>query len=255
MESIDQADEYRRLQQLYAEMSDAQIEAMSAEVEDLTDIAQQVLRAEISKRGLEPQGQDAQRDPREAARQALRAEKAERDLEGRDQDSPDDAADAAEARSLAGILNLGARDPLREGYDPTAFDLVPIWGITDSTQARQFMILLDSAGIKAYLGPDNVESVEDYRGRYETGVELKVMKFQAKFASGLLQPHAPPETERRPSDDADYAVFCPSCNSRDVIFQGLDVEPGKGPAPDAKYNWTCAACGHEWKDDGTEKVA
>jgi hypothetical protein len=250
MDSANQADEYRRLEELYAEMSDAQIEAMSGEMEDLTDIAQQVLRAEISKRGLGPQGQDAQQDPREAARQALRAEKAGRDLEARDHDLPDGAADAAEARSLTGILNLGARDPLRNGYDPTAFDLVCIWGVTDSTQARQLISLLDSAGVKAYLGPDNVEGVEDYRGSYEDGVELKVMKFQAKFASGLLQPHAPPETERDSSGDADYAVFCPSCNSRDVIFQGLDAEPGKEPAPDAKFNWTCDACGHQWKGDG-----
>jgi hypothetical protein len=254
MGSIDQADEYRHLEELYAEMSDAQIEAMSGEMEDLTDIAKQVLRTEISKRGLGPQGGEAQQDPREAARRALRAEKAERDLEAPDQDSPEDAADAAESRTLAGLLNLGARDSLRKGYDPTAFDLVRIWGVRDSNEARQFMSLLDSAGVKAYLGPDNVERAGDYRGSYEDGVDLQVMKFQAKFAAYLLHQHAPPDTEKDSADDADYAVFCPSCNSRDVIFQGLDVEPGKEPAPDAKYNWTCPACGHEWKDDGIEKV-
>jgi DNA-directed RNA polymerase subunit M/transcription elongation factor TFIIS len=255
MESINQADEYHRLQELYAEMSDAQIDGMSAEMENLTEIAQQVLRAEISRRGLGPQGLGAQQDPREAARQALRAEKAERDLEAPDQDSAGEAEDAVEARSLVGLLNLGARDPLSKGYDPTAFDLVGIWNVSDPTQARQFMSLLDSAGVKAYLGPDSVERVEDYRGRYEEGVELKVMKFQAKLASDLLHQHAPPETEKDSLEDADYAVFCPSCNSRDVIFQGLDVEPGKEPAPGAKYNWTCSACGHVWKDDGIEKVA
>jgi hypothetical protein len=255
MGSVDQADEYRRLEELYAEMSDAEIEAMSDEMEDLTEIARQVLRGEISKRGLGPQGGDAQQDPREAARQALRAEKAERDLEAPDQDSPEDAADAAESRTLVGLLNLGARDPLRKGYDPTAFDLVRIWGVPDSNVARQFMSLLDSAGVKAYLGPDNVERAEDYRGSYEDGVALKVMKFQAKFAADLLHQHAPPDTEKGSAGDADYAVFCPSCNSRDVIFQGLGVEPGKEPAPEAKYNWTCPACGHEWKDNGIEKVA
>src|SRR5947209_3609431 len=49
MEHINQADEYRRLEELYAEMGDEQIEAMSGQMEDLTDIAQQVLRAEMSR--------------------------------------------------------------------------------------------------------------------------------------------------------------------------------------------------------------
>ena len=114
------------------------------------------------------------------------------------------------------------------------------------------MRVLDSAGVKAYLGPDNAESVEEYGGSYEGGVEIKVMKFQAKSAYGRLQVYAPPEAEKDSPDDG-YAVVCPSCNSRDVIFQGLDSQQGKQSERDAKYNWICAACGHRWMDDGTEK--
>jgi len=250
MGEINQADELGRLEELYGELTDAQIEAMWDEMEDFTDTARQALRAEIAKRGLDKGGRNAQEDPLEAARQALRAEGAERS-EARGQDSPE-AAGAPEARSLTGILNLPAEDALWKGCDPTAFDLVVIWNVTEPIQARQFMRLLDSAGIKAYLGPDNVESVEEYGGSYEGGVEIKVMKFQAKSAYGRLQVYAPPETEEDSSDDG-YGVLCPSCNSRDVIFQGVGSQPGKQPELDAKYNWVCAACGHGWSDDGIEK--
>ena len=254
MENTNQAEEYRRLEELYADMSDAQVEEMSGQMEDLTEIAQQALRAEIPKRGL-GQDQQTQEDSREAARQAVLAERAERNLDAGDQDPGNDAADTAESRTLSGILNFGAADPLRSGVDPTAFDLIGIWNVADATQARQFMSLLDAAGVKAYLGADNVERAEDYRGSYEDGVEIKVMKFQAKFAAGILRLRAPPDVEGARSDDAEYAVFCPSCSSPDVIFQGLDADPGKEPAPDTKYNWTCAACGHQWKDEGFEKIA
>ncbi len=253
MEDINQAEEYRRLEELYARMSDGEIEALSGQIEDFTDIARQVLRAEVAKRGLGPAGQDASKDSIEAARQALRAAKAQRDLEAQDGRPPEDTANPAEGEVGADLLNPGVGDPLREGFDPTAYDLVRIWYVDDPNQARQVMGLLDSAGVKAYLGPEDAGSVDDYKGSYEAGVEIKVMKFQARFALDGLRRFASPETQQDSPEDADYAVCCPKCNSQDVIFQGLDTQPGQGSAPDAKYTWTCDACGHQWKDDGIEQ--
>jgi hypothetical protein len=242
MESINQADEYRRLEELYSEMSDTQIEEMSGQMEDLTDIAQQVLRAEVSKRGLGPRGLDPAEDPVEAARRALRAEVSEQGSDAQGQDTTIQS-------------DPFLRDPFPSGIDPAGYDMYGVWTATDASEARQIMTFLESEGLNAFLGPENVESVDSYRGSYDEGVEIKVMKFQAKVAILALRRFAAREPQREPSGDADYAVFCPSCNSRDVIFQGIDVEPGKEPEPDTKYNWTCAACGHQWKDDGIEKVA
>ena len=87
MENINQADKYRRLEELYAEMSDQEIEAMSGLMVDFTDIAKQVLRAEISKRGLGPRGLDAAEVPVKVARRALNAEICEQELDAQGLDT------------------------------------------------------------------------------------------------------------------------------------------------------------------------
>ena len=51
-EHIDQAEQLRRLHELYAEMSDGQLRVMAAGMNGLTEVAQQTLRAEFSRRGL-----------------------------------------------------------------------------------------------------------------------------------------------------------------------------------------------------------
>ena len=242
MENIDQADEYRHLESLYAEMSDQQIEAMSGRMEDFTDIAQQVLRAEISKRGLGSRGLDPTEDPVEAARRALRAEISEQGSDAQGQDA---------ARQSDPFL----RDAFPSGLDPSGYDMFVVWHPPDASEARQIMSFLESEGLKPYLGPENVENVDDYQGGYEEGVEIKVMKFQAKFAVLALRRFAAREPQREPSEDDDFAACCPKCKSRDIVFQSIEVEPGKEPGPDAKCNWTCGACGHQWKDDGIENVA
>ena len=59
MEYIDQAEESRRCRELYALMSDFELQALAEKFSDLTEFAQQALRAEFSKRGLQMQAQSA----------------------------------------------------------------------------------------------------------------------------------------------------------------------------------------------------
>jgi hypothetical protein len=247
METIDHSDEYRRLQELYADMSDSRLEQMADGIDDLTEIAQQVLRAEMAKRGLGAPLQGAAAV--EIARQAL-----QRELSEPDEDAPFAAAAKEEDPILA---RESPADPNNRGsgipnLDPHAYDPIAIWYVDDPAKAQHIMGILNSAGIKSYLGPDNVENVEDYKGSYEDGVEVKVMKFQARFAVDGLRRVLPPEPERESADDTGYAIGCPKCNSEDLIFQGIVVEAGKGSAPVEKNSWTCDACGHQWKDDGIE---
>ncbi len=53
MESMNNTDQYRKLEELYEDMSDSRLEEMAGQIDDLTEIAQVVLRAEISRRGLD----------------------------------------------------------------------------------------------------------------------------------------------------------------------------------------------------------
>jgi len=58
MHSTDQAEELRKLETLYEQMSDGELRALDEKPEDLTDIAQQVLRVEVARRGLQAQPSD-----------------------------------------------------------------------------------------------------------------------------------------------------------------------------------------------------
>ena len=242
MEYPNQADEYRRLEALYAEMSDEQIEAMAGKMEDFTELAQQVLRAEMSKRGLGPKGLDPPEDPVEAARRALQAEMSEQD-------------GATQAQDVATQADPYLRDPFPSWLEPGGYDKVEVWCVEGASKAREIMSVLESAGFKPYLGRDNAESVDDYHGSYEGGVDIKVMKFQARYAIEELRRYAARAPEPEPSEEEDLSACCPNCNSKEIVFQSIEVDPGKDRVKDGKFNWTCDACGHRWTDDGIEKLA
>src|ERR1035438_1250493 len=48
--------DWQRLTQLYSEMGDGELEELNASIGDLTEVAQQVLRDEMKKRGLNEPG-------------------------------------------------------------------------------------------------------------------------------------------------------------------------------------------------------
>jgi len=245
MEYTNQADAYRKLQDLYTEMSDSRIESMAENIEDLTEIAQQVLRAEISKRGLDAQPQDAA--PIEIARRSLQSELSDPVTPFH---TPRHEADLFDSKENPADPN--ERGKVIPQLDPHAYDPVAIWVVPDSEKARQIMGILDTAGIKCFLGPENVENVDEFKGDYEGGVEIKVMKFQARFAQDGLRRVVPPEPDEKSSVEEEFSISCPKCNSPDVVFQGLVEEEGKNSAAVAKNSWACDACGHQWKDDGIE---
>ena len=243
MGHIEQSDAYRKLQELYADMSDSRIESMAENIDDLTEMAQQVLRAEMSKRGLDAQSQDV--PSVEIARQALQS------------GLSDPLAPFHAPRHEADLFpsNENPVDPNEHGkvipqLDPHAYDPVPIWVVTNSEKARQIMGILDTAGIECYLGPENVENVDDFKGDYEAGVEIKVMKFRARFAQDGLRRVVPPEPEEQSSEADEFSTSCPKCNSPEVIFLGLVEGDGKDATAKGKNSWSCDACGHHWEDEG-----
>lgn len=241
MDDAYRSDDYRHLEERYAQMSDAKIEAMSEQMDDLTEIAQSVLRAEMAKRGLGSGAPGGADDPVEAARRAVRAEFAARGTE------------EEERRTGQTVWDRFVQDDVPPALDPSAYQLFPVWTVSDEAEARIIMNLLQSAGVKAYLGPEKVETVEDYHGSYEHGVEVKVMNFQAKFATEGLRRFGPRDAWEE-AIQKDYAIACPNCKSEDVVFESLAVEPGKEPGTNAKYHWTCDACGHHWTDEGIEEA-
>lgn len=246
----DQADEHRQLQERYAELSDARLMEMYEEIDDYTETAQQALRSEVARRGLDrpqPLAEEHASEPKRTAQWAV--------TDGIN--TP--PACAYEGGAIPGLgrplhvwPDVSELDPATHGVDPTAFDLVGAWIVGSLEEARKVMEILEKVGVKAYLGPDNVATADEYKGNFEDGVEIKVMKFQRAFVISGLRRYLVPLAEAAQPPEPEIDVLCPHCQSPDVLLEGYDEtqEIPEEPSPDEKNHWRCDACGHQWEDDG-----
>jgi DNA-directed RNA polymerase subunit M/transcription elongation factor TFIIS len=234
METIDRAAEWRRLKDVYAQMSDDELTVVADEGYQLTDLAKQALEAEIGVRGLDLKLASAPPEPEESDN--FRNVSADDDG-----DDPDDDDDSEEFQ-----------------FDPEALDLVPLRRVWDAAEARLVKGVLDGAVIPSFLGDDNLENVDDYKGSFERGVDLKVRAVDQQWAlhalaNNLPKPLGEDEAEGQSVEQTEFAVKCPKCRSTEVVFEGRDGEQSGNAAFDAKYKWSCDSCGHEWEDDGVEQ--
>lgn len=143
-------------------------------------------------------------------------------------------------------LSIQLRSAPVDDFDPADLDLCQVLGVTSSSEASLAKRLLDSAGIPAYLGPDRVESIDAYKGEFEEGVAINVRTEDQVRAHYVIDPYFP----MRLQDHYGYVLLCPRCQSPDITFQNLDAAWVDGVRAESKFNWTCNACGHQWKDDG-----
>jgi hypothetical protein len=233
MAEIDVGQEWRRLQELYAGMSEEELAAIADQGYDLTDVAKQALSGEITRRGLkviirmappdgeemQPEG-DAEFDP------------ATLDLTvGWNVDTREQAAWVKKTLNDAGIPCFFGPDLL-----------------------------------------EKVDSLEFATGHSIAVRILKNDVPRINWALREFGERFPSEDEPEP-EPGDLAVHCPKCNSTEIVFQGFDGQAENGleetddpdaeeanedpeeiepPHPGSKFNWHCDACGHEWEDDGVE---
>ncbi|HWC17229.1 MAG TPA: hypothetical protein VG498_09445 [Terriglobales bacterium] len=223
MKSIDE--EWSRLTDLYTQMSEGELEKLASEAYELTDMARDALRGEISRRGLK-----------------------------------------VELRTQAALPEVAPPEERPEGFDPEQLDLVGVGRAYDLEEARRLRQVFDQAGIPSYFGPENVENVEKLKSSFDaleaeaeklgfkTGIDVKVPSSTAQLAYRALAqaPRDPDEDNDSAEDEADYMAVCPRCHSSEIVFQGLDENSSK-LSDDAKYSWSCDACGYQWKDDGVEE--
>jgi DNA-directed RNA polymerase subunit M/transcription elongation factor TFIIS len=207
MARLDGVEESRRLQELYARLTDDELQAVADDGYELTDVAKQTLQAEILGRGLHIQLRDSPSTP------------------GFNEEKSD--------------------------FDPSDLDLVVARRVWDLSEARQAKSILDDARIPSFLGPNNLDGAEESKLNFENGVDLKVREVDSQLALQALSQALPPEAQ----DDVDYVPVCPKCHSSEIVFQNLDTTQNSSSAFDAKFNWSCDACGYQWKDDGIEAQA
>ncbi len=151
-----------------------------------------------------------------------------------------DSASAGDASAT----NHDVTDPYEE--DRELFELCTVWSLRDALQVQS---MLDMAGIPFFMGEEKATGVDSVTSNFSPGVSVKIMRIEWPWALQALEHYEPkdvPESEKQQWDE-EVDVRCPSCRSKDILFEEL-VGPANGASP--KFKWTCNMCGHEWQDDG-----
>jgi hypothetical protein len=216
-ERLEPAKEWQRLTRLYSEKGDEELQALSYESGDLTDIAQQVLRDELKRRSLpEP----------EAAISAASAEGGKRS-EIRD-DSFDDSIDNP---MLSEETEEEQGDEPPSGYTWK----VVLCECNAREDAADVMAMLEQAGIRSwYEGQDGATSWASY------GSRVLIAADDVKRAQAVMQKPIPQEIrdQNRTKVPDFVAPNCSQCGDLDPLL--VSVEPSN--------TWLCEVCGHRWSE-------
>ncbi len=208
--------EWQRLTQLYREMGDGELEALDAGKGDLTEVAQQVLRDEMRKRGLDK-------------------------LEIRDKPSgPNTEADASK-RFASPIWNshgdsATGGEATEEGDELVEYTWkTPLCDCKGREEAWELQEVLRQAGIESWIeGPG-----------YQIGHELSCPRIvvaadQLEKAHEIIsQPISQEIVEQSKAPIEEYVPpVCPSCGTEDPILESADPV----------NSWRCESCGRQWSE-------
>jgi hypothetical protein len=217
MVTADNAQQWRELRETYGQMTEEELCRVAEDAFELTQIAREALRSVIAEKGLKIRLAEA--PPREEA-----------------------------------------EVPVGDSTDE--LDLTTLCQLKSEADARRAKAILNTKFIPSCLGPENIADLENFKGSFAGGVDLKVFSEHALRARRLLYQYAPdlmdledlPEDE----DELDYAITCPKCQSQDIILEGTDAPPDDASREDKRFwdkaRWTCAACGHQWQDEGIAHI-
>jgi hypothetical protein len=213
MEGLDAGAEWLQLSERYRGMSDGELLILARQNFELTEIAQQSLASEISRRGLKRQSEE---------------------LFAKPEPFPPFDSSGDEDRELVEICT--------------------VWSLSDAVQLQT---LLDRAGIPFFMGAEKASGVKAVTSNFVNGVSVQVMRIGLPWTRQPLSNYMP-VNEPGPKQEAELnelSVRCPRCQSTEVIFEGLVVQPAptKDNSSRPQYEWTCDLCGHQWKDDGIAK--
>jgi hypothetical protein len=206
---IDQAAEWQRLTPLYREMCDEELLALAAEINDLTEMAQQVLRDEMRRRGL------SDGPPRQAA------DRSDRLRTSQSESAQDFSTD---------------EDSNDEGDPPHEFTWKTLLCECDTPeQAWQIQEMLRRARIESWMEGSNSKYSMDLKSArvMVAADELD----QAREIAARPVPQDIIDESRMKVPDFE-SPRCPRCGTEDPILES--VEPSN--------HWSCESCGHEWSE-------
>jgi hypothetical protein len=222
MSKLDPEQERKRLAEFYSQQMDGELEKVARDATELTDIARESLRAELSRRNLSVEPLSRLPEPPTPV-------------------SPPVKLPPAELPAW-----LDPERPLRE--------LITLRRFRDLPEALLAMGCLESAGIESCLVDDNMVRLDWFWSNLMGGIKLQVMREDAEAANSILdQPIA------EGFDVAGIGNYqqprCPKCESLDINFRELDRPVAyisaylNVPIPLRRRAWRCHTCHAEWADD------
>jgi|SRR5271166_3049813 len=223
MAMIDPAQERRRLVEFYAGQMDGELEKIAGQAYDLTDLAREVLQAELRRRGLATELADAPPAPKEEPPVI------------RDTPPPPPAKLPAPAA------------------DHQLHRMVTIRQIRDLPEALLAKGSLESAGVEAVLTDDNVIRLDWFWSNLLGGIKLSVAPEDAEDADEILEQPIP-EGFVVAGVGEYQQPHCPNCQSLDVTFRELNRPLSyltlwlNLPIPIYRRAWRCYSCRAEWED-------
>ncbi len=138
---------------------------------------------------------------------------------------------------------------------PDDSELISFGWVIDGEELNKLKEELTTVGTACYIGPDKVMEPEDYKGSFSDGVNVRIHRADSDRTIPALMRLRRERGEKQEDEQEgqeEFAVLCPKCRSADVVLEGRDSEV-PDPPPNAKFNWSCDACGHQWQDDGIEQ--
>ena len=206
--------DWQSLTRLYGEMGDGELLELDAQAADLTNVAQQVLRDEMKKRGLSR--------PR-----------------------PADNAPKPLESTVPPIWEYGAESRTagaEQGDQPHEYTWKTLLcECSDLEHATPIRMALLQAGIESWI------EGQGYRVAAEASYpRILVAADQLELAREVASrpiPQAIVEQSRMPPEEYNPPV-CPRCGAEDPLLEGVDPV----------NSWLCESCDHQWTDAVEEKT-
>jgi hypothetical protein len=228
MAKIDPEEERHRLAFFYSGQMDGELEKVATQAYELTDLAREVLRAEIARRGL---GAALVENAPVIVKQELPP------MPG----DPPPPEPPAEPPAPDGEFEMR--------------NLVTIRQFRDLPEALLAKGCLESAGIESGLVDDNIVRLDWFWSNLMGGIKLQVGAEDAEAANSILDQPIPKNFDVPGIGEYEQPV-CPKCQSLDVTFQELDQSVAyvsayfNVPIPLRRRAWRCHSCYAQWEEDG-----
>lgn len=216
MGTVDEAEQWRQVSEHYRSLTDDELIAIARDKEDLTEVAQQVLAAEIQSRRLEIPAEEQTED------------------EG-------------------GAILPGAEPDPDSPYSEDQ-ELVEIETVYSLRDAQQLEALLNEDGIPFYLGEERATHTDDVKSNFTKGVSVKIMRIGLAYATrARMNFHPQDDPEERDLEESKLTpepvtLFCPKCRSDQVLLESSQADASMTSG--TRFSWRCENCGKRWQDDG-----